>query len=120
MIESVIRGPGGLLEHGRAGQVIVDLSTADPASTRALHDELAERGVRYLDAGISGGAPCDPCASMEAGPHLAFTLPKAKVVFSSPLSRQVMYPGCRSASTPRAQAATRSPPPSRLRARAPT
>ena len=56
VIESVIRNPGGLLGHARAGQVIVDLSTANPASTRALHDELAARGARYLDAGISGGA----------------------------------------------------------------
>ena len=56
VIESVIRNPGGLLEHARDGQVIVDLSTANPASTRALHDELAGRGVRYLDTGISGGA----------------------------------------------------------------
>ena len=35
VIETVIRGPDGLLEHARDGQVIVDLSTADPASTRA-------------------------------------------------------------------------------------
>jgi len=56
VIESVIRGPGGLLEHARAGQIIVDLSTANPASTRALHDELAAKDVRLLDAGISGGA----------------------------------------------------------------
>lgn len=56
VIESVVRGPGGLLEHARGGQVIVDLSTADPKSTRSLHDALAPRGVRYLDAGISGGA----------------------------------------------------------------
>jgi 3-hydroxyisobutyrate dehydrogenase-like beta-hydroxyacid dehydrogenase len=56
VIESVIRRPGGLLEHAREGQVIVDLSTANPASTRALHDEFAASGVRYLDAGISGGA----------------------------------------------------------------
>jgi len=56
VIETVIRGPDGLLEHARDGQVIVDLSTANPASTRDLHDELAARGVRYLDAGISGGA----------------------------------------------------------------
>jgi 3-hydroxyisobutyrate dehydrogenase len=56
VIEAVIRGPGGLLEHARDGQIVVDLSTANPASTRALHDELAERGVSYLDAGISGGA----------------------------------------------------------------
>jgi len=56
VIETVIRAPDGLLEHARDGQVIVDLSTADPASTRALHHQLAARGVRYLDAGISGGA----------------------------------------------------------------
>jgi 3-hydroxyisobutyrate dehydrogenase len=56
VIESVVRGPDGLLAHARAGQVVVDLSTANPASTRALHDELAAKGVRLLDAGISGGA----------------------------------------------------------------
>ena len=56
VIESVIRGPDGLLAHARAGQVIVDLSTANPASTRALHDELAAQGARFLDAGIWGGA----------------------------------------------------------------
>jgi 3-hydroxyisobutyrate dehydrogenase len=56
VIETVIRGDGGLLAGARDGQVIVDLSTADPASTRALHDQLAARGVSYLDAGISGGA----------------------------------------------------------------
>ena len=56
VIESVVRGAAGLLEHARDGQVIVDLSTASPASTRSLHDELAGRGACYLDAGISGGA----------------------------------------------------------------
>src|ERR1700759_4825568 len=50
VIESVVRGPDGLLAHAPAGEVSVDLSTATPASTRALHDELAERGARFLDA----------------------------------------------------------------------
>lgn len=56
VIESVIRGEGGVLAAGRAGQVVVDLSTAAPSSTIALHGELAARGIEYLDAGISGGA----------------------------------------------------------------
>jgi 3-hydroxyisobutyrate dehydrogenase len=56
VIEAVMRGDGGLLASVRDGQIIVDLSTADPRSTQAIHDELAPRGVRYLDAGISGGA----------------------------------------------------------------
>jgi 3-hydroxyisobutyrate dehydrogenase len=56
VIESVIRGARGVLESGRAGQVVVDLSTAAPSSTVALHRDLAAHGIEYLDAGISGGA----------------------------------------------------------------
>jgi 3-hydroxyisobutyrate dehydrogenase len=56
VIEEVIRGSGGLLTSARGNQILVDLSTADPASTRKLHDDLHAKGVQYLDAGISGGA----------------------------------------------------------------
>jgi len=56
VIEAVVRGDGGLLAAGRAGQVVVDLSTAAPSSTIALHAELADRRIEFLDAGISGGA----------------------------------------------------------------
>ncbi|MPZ97291.1 MAG: NAD-binding protein [Propionibacteriales bacterium] len=55
-VEAVVVGQDGLLAHCRPGQVIVDLSTSAPASTRRLHDQLAERDVAFLDAGISGGA----------------------------------------------------------------
>jgi len=58
-IEAVIDTLAGDL---RAGQVVVDLSTAAPASTVAIHERLAARGVAYVDAGISGGA-----AAAEAG-----------------------------------------------------
>jgi 3-hydroxyisobutyrate dehydrogenase len=56
VVEPVVRGPDGLLAAARPGDTIVDLSTASPASTAALHGEAAATGVRYLDAGISGGA----------------------------------------------------------------
>ena len=56
VVESVVLGDDGLLAAAAPGQVIVDLSTAAPASTRRIHAALAERGVSYLDAGISGGA----------------------------------------------------------------
>jgi len=56
VIEEVVRGDGGLLASARRNQVLVDLSTADPRSTRGLHDDLEAAGVQYLDAGISGGA----------------------------------------------------------------
>ncbi len=56
VIEAVVRGDGGVLAAGRPGQVVVDLSTAAPSSSIALHGELAARGIEFLDAGISGGA----------------------------------------------------------------
>jgi 3-hydroxyisobutyrate dehydrogenase len=56
VVEAVVLAPDGLLEHARRGQVVVDLSTSAPGSTRRIHDLLAEKGASYLDAGISGGA----------------------------------------------------------------
>lgn len=56
VVEAVTGGPGGLVARAREGQVVVDLSTAAPASTRAVHAKFAGRGAAYLDAGISGGA----------------------------------------------------------------
>jgi 3-hydroxyisobutyrate dehydrogenase len=56
IIEAVVLGGDGVLANVREGQIVVDLSTAAPASTRKIHDALAERGASYVDAGISGGA----------------------------------------------------------------
>lgn len=55
-IEAVVEGPEGLLASARAGQVLVDLSTAAVSSTVRLASLFAERGAHYIDAGISGGA----------------------------------------------------------------
>ena len=59
-VESVVLGTrpesDGLLAFARPGQVIIDLSTSAPSSTQRIAAALAERGVHYLDAGISGGA----------------------------------------------------------------
>ncbi len=56
VVEKVVLGENGLLANSREGQIIVDLSTAAPSSTQKIHAKFAERGVQYLDAGISGGA----------------------------------------------------------------
>ena len=56
IVESVVYDADGLLDHCRPGQVVVDLTTASPASTIRIHADLAQRDVDYLDAGISGGA----------------------------------------------------------------
>jgi 3-hydroxyisobutyrate dehydrogenase len=56
VVEAVVLGDDGVLEHVRAGQVVVDLSTAAPASTRKISALVEAKGATYLDAGISGGA----------------------------------------------------------------
>src|SRR5882672_6152933 len=45
------------MENGlRPGQIILDTTTGDPAQSMALGKRLAERGVQYLDAPISGSS----------------------------------------------------------------
>ena len=56
VIEKVVYGDGGALASCRAGQIVVDLSTAAPASSATIHDAFAGNGVEFVDAGISGGA----------------------------------------------------------------
>jgi 3-hydroxyisobutyrate dehydrogenase len=56
VVEQVVRGENAVLAAGRPGQVVVDLSTAAPSSSIALHGELAAKEIEFLDAGISGGA----------------------------------------------------------------
>lgn len=57
VVEEVVYGEGGVLTTCRAGQIVVDLSTSNPSSTTKIYADLSARGVEYLDAGISGGAP---------------------------------------------------------------
>lgn len=56
VVEAVMRGPEGVLSSLRPGQIVVDLSTSAPASTRQIAEVVAGAGAHYLDAGISGGA----------------------------------------------------------------
>jgi 3-hydroxyisobutyrate dehydrogenase-like beta-hydroxyacid dehydrogenase len=56
VVEAVVFGDGGLMGAARDGAMVVDLSTSSPDSTRRIGQELAAKGVSFLDAGISGGA----------------------------------------------------------------
>jgi 3-hydroxyisobutyrate dehydrogenase len=56
VVEQVVLGEAGLLASTRRGPVVVDLSTSAPSSSVRIHAALAEHGVAFVDAGISGGA----------------------------------------------------------------
>jgi 3-hydroxyisobutyrate dehydrogenase-like beta-hydroxyacid dehydrogenase len=55
-IEAVMRAPDGILAGARPGLVVIDASTANPASTEALAAELAAKGGCFVDAPL-GGTP---------------------------------------------------------------
>jgi 3-hydroxyisobutyrate dehydrogenase len=45
----------GLLDAVDSGALVVDMGSSDPSQTRELAAEAGRRGVRYLDAPVSGG-----------------------------------------------------------------
>ncbi len=56
-VESVYTGDGGVLAAARRGTLSVDMSTIDPTVSRRVAAAGRERGVRFIDAPVSGGVP---------------------------------------------------------------
>lgn len=57
-VREVVFGVGGIVEGARAGQLLVDFSSLEPAATREMAAELEARtGMRWVDAPVSGGTP---------------------------------------------------------------
>jgi 3-hydroxyisobutyrate dehydrogenase len=54
-VESVLDGPGGLIAGMAKGAALVDCTSGDPATSKRIAARLAEHGVDYLDAPVSGG-----------------------------------------------------------------
>lgn len=82
IVESVVAGEGGLLAGAREGDVIIDLSTVSPGSTKRLAERAAKRGVRVIDAPVSGsvsGAAAGTLAVM-VGATEAVAAPYAPVL----------------------------------------
>lgn len=50
VVETVVCGPGGVLEGAREGLILVDLTTGAPQATQRIAERAAARGVRMLDA----------------------------------------------------------------------
>jgi 3-hydroxyisobutyrate dehydrogenase len=72
---AVYGGAGGLIALARPGTLLVDCSTIDVATARALSAEAAARGLVLLDAPVSGGVAGASAASltfMVGGPAEGF------------------------------------------------
>ena len=55
-VEQVILGEAGIIHSAQPGTVVIDMSTISPTVTRHIWGKLAEKGVKMLDAPVSGGS----------------------------------------------------------------
>ena len=61
-VAGLLDGPDGLLSSMTKGSLLIDCTSGDPATSRATAARLAEKGIGFLDAPVSGGV-----AGAEAG-----------------------------------------------------
>jgi len=92
-VEEVILGPNGVIHGAHPGLIVIDMSTISPTVTRRIAQKLAEKGVKMLDAPVSGGdigAKQGTLSIMVGGPKETFEecLPIFKV-----LGKKITYMG---------------------------
>jgi 2-hydroxy-3-oxopropionate reductase len=54
-VEAVCLGENGLASGAQPGLIVVDMSTINPNAARLIGEQLAARGIEFLDAPVSGG-----------------------------------------------------------------
>ncbi len=54
-VEEVALGVDGIVEGAKPGHIVVDMSTISPAAARRIGAVLAEKGIAFIDAPVSGG-----------------------------------------------------------------
>lgn len=57
IVRAAVFGPTGVVEGAQAGTLLIDMSSIDPQSTKALAADAAARGLRWVDSPLSGGIP---------------------------------------------------------------
>lgn len=56
-VRDVLVGPGGVIEGASPGSIVVDMSSIAPLAAQEIAAALKARGVRMMDAPVSGGEP---------------------------------------------------------------
>ncbi|ADD42228.1 2-hydroxy-3-oxopropionate reductase [Stackebrandtia nassauensis DSM 44728] len=54
-VETAVLGEDGVLAHAKTGSLLIDMSTVSPQTSQAVAEAGKARGVRVLDAPVSGG-----------------------------------------------------------------
>lgn len=74
-VQEVVLGPNGVLEGAGPEMIFIDMSTISPKVTKEVAERLNERGIKMLDAPVSGGetgAKAGTLSIMVGGPGNAF------------------------------------------------
>jgi 2-hydroxy-3-oxopropionate reductase len=72
---TVALGENGIIEAADKGQLVVDMSSIAPLVSQKIGEELADAGIDFLDAPVSGGEPgaiAGTLAIMVGGTQAAF------------------------------------------------
>jgi 2-hydroxy-3-oxopropionate reductase len=56
-VEAAVLGRGGVLKGARAGATVIDMSSISPLVAQKVGAACEAKGVRFLDAPVSGGEP---------------------------------------------------------------
>jgi len=56
-VETVLLGEDGVVHGAASGLLCVDMSTISPTQTRRIGAALAERGIHFMDAPVTGSSP---------------------------------------------------------------
>lgn len=56
-VKEVVLGASGIIEGAKQGTIVIDMSSIAPLVSREVGAQLAEKGVDFLDAPVSGGEP---------------------------------------------------------------
>lgn len=56
-VEALTLGPDGILKHAGEGTIVIDTTTASPASTRRINQQLREVGILFADSPLSRSPP---------------------------------------------------------------
>ncbi len=57
IVRLAVFDPNGVADGAAHGTLIIDMSSIDPESTKALAADAAARGLRWVDSPLSGGIP---------------------------------------------------------------
>ncbi len=63
-VEAVLHGENGIIDALERGAVLLDCTSGDPPTSRSIAAELSGRGVRFIDAPVSGGTVAAKAGSL--------------------------------------------------------